>query len=77
MKEIARISARAPRHLSGLADAKVEQHILALNNIIGEDEVMDANTLPQVKMPNPDNFIVWAPDTIGYDPIRSQAPAMR
>src|SRR5262249_30564437 len=26
MKEIARISARAPRHLSGLADAKVEQH---------------------------------------------------
>src|SRR5262249_47625010 len=26
MKEIVRISARAPRHLSGLADAKVEQH---------------------------------------------------
>src|SRR6516162_1765596 len=26
MKEIARISARAPRHLSGLAAAKVEQH---------------------------------------------------
>src|SRR5499433_4432833 len=26
MKEIARISARAPRHLSGLADARVEQH---------------------------------------------------
>jgi hypothetical protein len=38
---------------------------------------MDANTLPQVKMPNRDNFIVWDPDTIGYDPIRSQAPAMR
>jgi len=26
MKGMARISARAPRHLSGLADAKVEQH---------------------------------------------------
>src|SRR6266478_4118430 len=51
-------------------------YILALNNIIGEDEVMDANTLPQVKMPNRDNFIVWDPDTIGYEPIRSQPPAM-
>jgi hypothetical protein len=26
MKGMARISSRAPRHLSGLADAKVDQH---------------------------------------------------
>jgi len=25
---------------------------------------MDAKTLPQVKMPNRDNFIIWAPDKI-------------
>jgi hypothetical protein len=32
MKGMARISARAPRHLSGLADAKVEQHCHATVN---------------------------------------------
>jgi hypothetical protein len=31
---------------------------------------MDANTLPRVKMPNRDNFIVWDPNKIEYDPIR-------
>ena len=30
----------------------------------GENDVMDAKTLPQVKMPNRDNFIIWAPDKI-------------
>jgi mono/diheme cytochrome c family protein len=52
-------------------------YILALNKIIGEEEVMDAKSLPQVKMPNRDNFIVWDPDKIGYDPLRIQGPAMR
>jgi S-disulfanyl-L-cysteine oxidoreductase SoxD len=66
-----------PKTLTGDELYALCAYILALNNIIGEDEVMDANTLPQVKMPNRDNFIVWDPDTIGYDPIRSQAPAMR
>jgi cytochrome c len=45
-------------------------YILFLNKIIGEDEVMDANSLPRVKMPNRDNFIVWDPNKIEYDPIR-------
>jgi cytochrome c len=49
-------------------------YILSLNKIIGEDEVMDANSLPRVKMPNRDNFIVWDPDKIEYDPIRMGAP---
>jgi cytochrome c len=39
-------------------------YILALNKIIGENDVMDAKTLPQVKMPNRENFIIWAPDKI-------------
>ena len=44
-------------------------YILALNKIIREDEVMDAKTLPQVKMPNRDNFIVWDQDKIDYEPV--------
>src|SRR5215831_4915044 len=32
-------------------------YILAQNKIIGEDDVMDARTLPQVKMPNRDGFV--------------------
>jgi cytochrome c len=32
-------------------------YVLHLNGIIGEERVMDATTLPQVKMPNRDGFI--------------------
>ena len=39
-------------------------YILFLNKIIGESDVMDAKTLPQVKMPNRDNFIIRFPDRI-------------
>ena len=39
-------------------------YILALNKIIGENDVMDAKTLPAVKMPNRDNFIIRFPDRI-------------
>jgi S-disulfanyl-L-cysteine oxidoreductase SoxD len=49
-------------------------YILFLNKIVGEDEVMDAQSLPRVKMPNRDNFIVWDQDKIEYDPIRMGAP---
>jgi cytochrome c len=31
-------------------------YLLALNNVIGQDDVMDANTLPKVAMPNRANF---------------------
>ena len=37
-------------------------YILALNKLIGETDVMDAKTLPQVNMPNRDNFIMPYPD---------------
>ena len=39
-------------------------YILSLNQLIGENDVMDAKTLPQVKMPNQDNFILPYPDRI-------------
>jgi S-disulfanyl-L-cysteine oxidoreductase SoxD len=38
--------------------------ILAQNKIIGENDVIDAQSLPKVKMPNSDNFIVRFPDRI-------------
>jgi S-disulfanyl-L-cysteine oxidoreductase SoxD len=66
-----------PKTLSNEELYALSAYILALNKIIGEDEVMDAKTLPQVKMPNRDNFIVWDPDKIGYEPVRPTSPAMR
>jgi cytochrome c len=37
-------------------------YILALNKIIGEDDVINAETLPKVNMPNRDGFISKYPD---------------
>jgi mono/diheme cytochrome c family protein len=53
-----------PRTLGNDELYALSAYILALNKIIGENEVMDAKSLPQVKMPNRDNFIIWAPDKI-------------
>jgi S-disulfanyl-L-cysteine oxidoreductase SoxD len=39
-------------------------YILSLNQIIGENDEMNAQTLPKVKMPNADNFIIWDPNKI-------------
>ena len=39
-------------------------YILYLNKIIGENDVIDAKTLPAVKMPNRDGFIIRFPDRI-------------
>src|SRR5215468_6957405 len=66
-----------PKTLTNEELYALSAYILWLNKIIGEDEVMDAKTLPLVKMPNRDNFSIWDPDKIGYEPVRSQAPAMR
>ena len=44
----------------------VTAYLLSLNGIIGETDVMNAATLPKVKMPNRDNFIPaypWKPKT--------------
>jgi len=39
----------------------VTAYLLHLNGIIGAQDVMHAHTLPQVKMPNRDNFMVVYP----------------
>ena len=39
-------------------------YILALNQIIGENEVMNATTLPKVRMPNRDGFIIRFPEKL-------------
>ena len=38
--------------------------ILEQNKIIGANDVIDAKTLPKVKMPNSGNFIIRFPDRI-------------
>jgi len=54
----------APRSLTDDEVYALTAYILSLNKIIGENDVMDAKTLPQVKMPNRDNFILPYPDRI-------------
>jgi S-disulfanyl-L-cysteine oxidoreductase SoxD len=36
-------------------------YILQLNGIVGENDVMDARSLPQVPMPNRDGFVPFSP----------------
>jgi cytochrome c len=38
----------------------VTAYILQLNGIIGENDVINAQTLPKVRMPNRDGFITFA-----------------
>ena len=53
-----------PRQLTADEIYATTAYILFLNKIIGESDVMDAKTLPQVKMPNRDNFIIPFPGRI-------------
>jgi cytochrome c len=53
-----------PRSLTDDEVYALTAYILGLNKLIGENDVMDAKTLPQVKMPNRDNFILPYPDRI-------------
>ena len=52
----------APKSLSDDEVYAVSAYILRLNGIIGEADAMDAQTLPQVQMPNRDGFIVFRRD---------------
>lgn len=54
----------SPRTLSDQEVYDIVAFLLAGNKIIDENAVMDAKTLPQVKMPNRDNFIIKFPDRI-------------
>src|SRR5262245_3393696 len=54
----------SPRTLTDDEVYALTAFILAQNKIIGDNDVMNAQTLPKVKMPNADNFIIKFPDKI-------------
>jgi mono/diheme cytochrome c family protein len=51
-----------PKSLSNEEVYALTAFILAGNKIIGENDVMNADTLPKVKMPNRDGFVSRYPD---------------
>ena len=53
-----------PRTLTNDEVYALTAYILALNKLIGENDVINAETLPNVRMPNRDGFIVHYPDRI-------------
>jgi S-disulfanyl-L-cysteine oxidoreductase SoxD len=53
-----------PRTLSNDEVYALCAYLFAGNKLIPEDEPMNAQTLPKVKMPNRDNFIIRFPDRI-------------
>jgi S-disulfanyl-L-cysteine oxidoreductase SoxD len=53
-----------PRSLTDQEVYALTAYLLARNKLIGENDTMDAQTLPKVKMPNRDNFITRFPDRI-------------
>jgi mono/diheme cytochrome c family protein len=53
-----------PRSLSDDEVYALTAYILAENKLIGASDMMNAQTLPKVQMPNRDNFIIRFPDRI-------------
>ena len=51
-----------PKSLTNDEVYAVTAYIFALNKLIGENETMNAATLPRVRMPNRDGFIVRFPE---------------
>jgi mono/diheme cytochrome c family protein len=53
---------QSPKTLTDNEVYALTAYILALNKIIGENDVINAETLPKVKMPNRDGFISKYPE---------------
>jgi len=53
-----------PRSLTDNEVYALTAFILAENKLIGEDDSMNSETLPKVRMPNRDGFIIRFPDKI-------------
>ena len=53
-----------PKSLANDEVYALTAYILAQNKLIGENDTMSAETLPKVKMPNRDGFIVRFPDAM-------------
>jgi cytochrome c len=53
-----------PKSLTSDEVYALTAYVLALNQIIGENDAMNAATLPKVRMPNRDGFIIRFPDKL-------------
>jgi len=53
-----------PRSLTDEEVYSLVAYLLASNKLIGENDEINATTLPKVRMPNRDNFVVQFPDRI-------------
>ena len=51
----------APQSLTNDEVYAVTAYILSIDGIVSNDAVLDAKTLPRVKMPNKDGFVSWWP----------------
>ena len=51
-----------PRSLTNQEVYALTAYVLSLNKLIGDSDTMNAQTLPKVRMPNRDGFIVRFPD---------------
>jgi cytochrome c len=52
---------QAPKSLTNDEVYAVTAYILSIDKIVPQDAVLDAKSLPQVKMPNRDGFLRWWP----------------
>jgi hypothetical protein len=53
-----------PRTLTNDEVYALTAYLLAVNKLIGDNDVINAQTLPKVKMPNAGKFIIRFPDRI-------------
>jgi len=51
----------APESLSNDETYALTAYLLSVDNIVPKDATLDAQSLPKVKMPNRDGFIIWWP----------------
>ena len=66
-----------PRSLTDNEVYALTAYILSINKLIGDNDVIDAKSLPQVKMPNRDNYIIPYPDRIEMIIWRRERCAVR
>jgi cytochrome c len=51
-----------PRSLTNQEVYALTAYVLSLNKLLGDSDTMNAQTLPKVRIPNRDGFIVRFPD---------------
>lgn len=52
---------QSPQSLTDDEVYAVTAYVLSIDGVVPQDAVLDAKTLPQVKMPNRDGFVRWWP----------------